>query len=77
MVTFPYILFCSMRSGGAHGRYGAGDWTFLKCRQHMATASDLLLFVPFIAYFMILAFRHEEIPCIKILREKNSMVGLV
>lgn len=30
-------LIGSMRSGGAHGRYGVGDWTFLKCRQHMAT----------------------------------------
>lgn len=27
----------STRNGGAHGRYGIGDWSFPKCRQHMAT----------------------------------------
>lgn len=30
----------SSRSGGAHGRYGLGDWSFLKCRQHMATETN-------------------------------------
>ncbi|XP_055826815.1 serine/threonine-protein kinase ATM isoform X2 [Solanum dulcamara] len=28
------------RDGGAHGRYGAEDWTYMKCRQHMTVASD-------------------------------------
>ncbi|KAF5933201.1 hypothetical protein HYC85_029372 [Camellia sinensis] len=31
----------SMRNGGAHGRYGVGDWTFPKCREHMAKASTI------------------------------------
>ncbi|XP_071734165.1 serine/threonine-protein kinase ATM [Rutidosis leptorrhynchoides] len=30
----------STRSGGAHGRYGIGDWSFPKCRQHMATENN-------------------------------------
>ncbi|KAL5544201.1 hypothetical protein UlMin_007985 [Ulmus minor] len=33
-------LIGSMRNGGAHGRYGIGDWSFLKCREHMANAKD-------------------------------------
>ncbi|GFZ03744.1 serine/threonine-kinase ATM-like protein [Actinidia rufa] len=32
-------LIGSTRNGGAHGRYGVGDWTFPKCREHMAKAS--------------------------------------
>ncbi|KAK1427643.1 hypothetical protein QVD17_16334 [Tagetes erecta] len=30
----------SSRSGGAHGRYGLGDWSFPNCRQHMATENN-------------------------------------
>ncbi|XP_070053596.1 serine/threonine-protein kinase ATM isoform X3 [Nicotiana tomentosiformis] len=33
-------LIGSTRDGGAHGRYGAGDWTFMKCRQHMTVESN-------------------------------------
>ncbi|XP_052731784.1 serine/threonine-protein kinase ATM isoform X5 [Vigna angularis] len=33
-------LIGSMRNGGAHGRYGMGDWSFLKCREHMANERD-------------------------------------
>ncbi|XVF54114.1 hypothetical protein PTKIN_Ptkin05aG0154900 [Pterospermum kingtungense] len=33
----------SNRNGGAHGRYGIGDWSFLKCREHMSNASSLSL----------------------------------
>ncbi|PON35174.1 Phosphatidylinositol 3-kinase, Vps34 type, partial [Parasponia andersonii] len=32
-------LIGSMRNGGAHGRYGVGDWSFLRCREQMANAS--------------------------------------
>ncbi|KAJ0106492.1 hypothetical protein Patl1_18037 [Pistacia atlantica] len=32
-------LIGSTRNGGAHGRYGMGDWTFMKCREHMSNAS--------------------------------------
>lgn len=32
----------STRDGGAHGRYGAEDWTFMKCRQHMTVVSATL-----------------------------------
>ncbi|KAJ4840216.1 hypothetical protein Tsubulata_002970 [Turnera subulata] len=33
-------LIGSMRNGGAHGRYGVGDWSFLKCREHMSNEKD-------------------------------------
>ncbi|KAG5035608.1 hypothetical protein JHK87_010518 [Glycine soja] len=33
-------LIGSMRNGGAHGRYGVGDWSFLKCREHMANPAE-------------------------------------
>nr|XP_012571741.1 serine/threonine-protein kinase ATM isoform X3 [Cicer arietinum] len=33
-------LIGSLRNGGAHGRYGVGDWSFLKCREHMANERD-------------------------------------
>ncbi|KAK7281904.1 hypothetical protein RIF29_10269 [Crotalaria pallida] len=33
-------LIGSMRDGGAHGRYGIGDWSFLRCREHMANERD-------------------------------------
>ncbi|OMO81453.1 hypothetical protein CCACVL1_12414, partial [Corchorus capsularis] len=33
-------LIGSSRNGGAHGRYGIGDWSFLKCREHMLNEKD-------------------------------------
>ncbi|XP_017973415.1 PREDICTED: serine/threonine-protein kinase ATM isoform X2 [Theobroma cacao] len=30
----------SNRNGGAHGCYGIGDWSFLKCRAHMSNERD-------------------------------------
>lgn len=33
-------LLGSTRTGGAHGRYGTGDWTFFQCREHLATEKD-------------------------------------
>ncbi|GMH31457.1 hypothetical protein Nepgr_033300 [Nepenthes gracilis] len=33
-------LIGSTRNGGAHGQYGVGDWSFLKCREHMINAKD-------------------------------------
>ncbi|KAG8053690.1 hypothetical protein GUJ93_ZPchr0001g32148 [Zizania palustris] len=33
-------LLGSTRSGGAHGRYGTGDWTFLQCRETMMSEKD-------------------------------------
>ncbi|GAB2269841.1 hypothetical protein Dimus_004759 [Dionaea muscipula] len=33
-------LIGSTRNGGAHGRYGVGDWSFPKCREHMVNAKD-------------------------------------
>lgn len=33
-------LIGSSRNGGAHGRYGVGDWSFSKCREHMMNAKD-------------------------------------
>nr|XP_027123123.1 serine/threonine-protein kinase ATM isoform X2 [Coffea arabica] len=56
----------STRNGGAHGRYGQGDWTFLKCRHHMATESDKRRafqevcenFRPVMHYFFLERFLH-------------------
>ncbi|KAF3329020.1 serine/threonine-protein kinase ATM [Carex littledalei] len=33
-------LLGSTRSGGAHARYGVGNWSFLQCREHMSTEKD-------------------------------------
>lgn len=33
-------LIGSMRNGGAHRRYGTGDWPFPKCREHMENGKD-------------------------------------
>jgi ataxia telangiectasia mutated family protein len=30
----------STRSGGAHGRYGTGDWTYHQCRETMTNEKD-------------------------------------
>ncbi|KAL0318430.1 UNVERIFIED_CONTAM: Serine/threonine-protein kinase ATM, partial [Sesamum angustifolium] len=40
--TFPLgeYLIGGSRNGGAHGRYGVGDWTFMECRQHMNTETN-------------------------------------
>ncbi|KAJ8476072.1 hypothetical protein OPV22_019799 [Ensete ventricosum] len=33
-------LLGSARNGGAHGRYGVGDWSFLRCRECMTNEKD-------------------------------------
>ncbi|KAJ3694312.1 hypothetical protein LUZ60_009792 [Juncus effusus] len=33
-------LLGSTRCGGAHARYGVGDWSFLQCREHMSNEKD-------------------------------------
>ncbi|XP_064968170.1 serine/threonine-protein kinase ATM-like isoform X2 [Musa acuminata AAA Group] len=33
-------LLGSARNGGAHGRYGVGDWSFLRCREYMTNEKD-------------------------------------
>lgn len=38
------ISILSTRNGGAHGCYGVGDWTFMKCREHMSNASIIYVF---------------------------------
>ncbi|EPS70319.1 hypothetical protein M569_04441, partial [Genlisea aurea] len=40
--TFPLgeYLIGSARNGGAHGRYGVGDWTFMECRRKMTTETN-------------------------------------
>ncbi|KAJ6760715.1 SERINE/THREONINE-PROTEIN KINASE ATM [Salix purpurea] len=45
--TFPLgeYLIGSARNGGAHGRYGVGDWSFLKCREHMSNASTISILI--------------------------------
>ncbi|TVU22297.1 hypothetical protein EJB05_31982 [Eragrostis curvula] len=39
-VPLGEYLLGSTRSGGAHGRYGTGDWTFLQCREYMTSEKD-------------------------------------
>ncbi|KAK3160101.1 hypothetical protein QOZ80_1BG0055200 [Eleusine coracana subsp. coracana] len=39
-VPLAEYLLGSSRSGGAHGRYGTGDWTFLQCREYMTSEKD-------------------------------------
>ncbi|CAH9111684.1 unnamed protein product [Cuscuta epithymum] len=39
-VPLGEYLIGSTRDGGAHKRYGVGDWTFLKCREYMAKKPD-------------------------------------
>lgn len=59
-------LIGSARNGGAHGRYGVGDWIFLKCRQHMAMETDKRKafqevsenFRPVMHYFFLERFLH-------------------
>ncbi|EEC69781.1 hypothetical protein OsI_00057 [Oryza sativa Indica Group] len=36
---FPFGPY-STRSGGAHGRYGTGDWTYHQCRETMTNEKD-------------------------------------
>ncbi|OQU86537.1 serine/threonine-protein kinase ATM isoform X2 [Sorghum bicolor] len=33
-------LIGSTRTGGAHGRYGIGDWTYLQCREYLMSEKD-------------------------------------
>ncbi|KAG9138050.1 hypothetical protein Leryth_001298 [Lithospermum erythrorhizon] len=59
-------LIGSARNGGAHGRYGVGDWIFLKCRQHMTMEPDKRKafqevsenFRPVMHYFFLERFLH-------------------
>ncbi|GMQ10316.1 hypothetical protein CsSME_00053368 [Camellia sinensis var. sinensis] len=56
----------STRNGGAHGRYGVGDWTFPKCREHMAKEHNKRKafeevcqnFRPVMHYFFLERFLH-------------------
>ncbi|KDO69645.1 hypothetical protein CISIN_1g0001724mg, partial [Citrus sinensis] len=57
-------LIGSTRNGGAHGRYGIGDWSFLKCREHMSNVKDKRIafqevcenFRPVLHYFFLERF---------------------
>ncbi|XP_059644264.1 serine/threonine-protein kinase ATM [Cornus florida] len=59
-------LIGSMRNGGAHGRYGIGDWPFPKCREHMAKEQNKRKafqevcknFRPVMHYFFLERFLH-------------------
>ncbi|CAA7402290.1 unnamed protein product [Spirodela intermedia] len=39
-VPLGEYLIGSSRNGGAHGRYGKGNWSFLHCREHMTNEKD-------------------------------------
>ncbi|XP_057808840.1 LOW QUALITY PROTEIN: serine/threonine-protein kinase ATM [Salvia miltiorrhiza] len=66
--TFPLgdYLVGSSRNGGAHGCYGAGDWTFMECRQRMTTETNKRKafqevcnnFRPVMHYFFLERFSH-------------------
>lgn len=57
-------LLGSNRKGGAHSRYGVGDWTFPACREHMNNETDKLAafqtvcqnFRPVLHYFFLEQF---------------------
>ncbi|XP_047341337.1 serine/threonine-protein kinase ATM [Impatiens glandulifera] len=59
-------LIGSTRNGGAHGRYGVDDWTFPKCREHMAKEHNKRKafeevcqnFRPVMHYFFLERFLH-------------------
>ncbi|XP_073048616.1 serine/threonine-protein kinase ATM isoform X36 [Primulina eburnea] len=65
-VPLGEYLIGSSRNGGAHGRYGVGDWTFLKCRQHVTAENNKSRaflevcknFRPVMHYFFLERFRH-------------------
>ncbi|KAA8540818.1 hypothetical protein F0562_024781 [Nyssa sinensis] len=59
-------LIGSTRNGGAHGRYGIGDWPFSKCREHMTKEQNKRKafqevcenFKPVMHYFFLERFLH-------------------
>lgn len=65
-VPLGEYLIGSTRNGGAHGRYGFGDWTFLKCREHMTKEQNkrkafkevFQNFRPVMHYFFLERFLH-------------------
>ncbi|KAL8457793.1 hypothetical protein ACS0TY_035608 [Phlomoides rotata] len=67
--TFPLgeYLIGSSRSGGAHGCYGVGDWTFMECRQRMSAETNKRKafqevcenFRPVMHYFFLERFSHS------------------
>ncbi|KAL3675794.1 hypothetical protein R1sor_025742 [Riccia sorocarpa] len=68
-VPLGEYLLGSTRAGGAHGRYGGDDWTFMTCREHMSTAKDKLAayqtvcekFRPVMHHFFLEKFTQPEI----------------
>ena len=52
ILAFFFGLY-SDRSGGAHGRYGTGDWTFLQCREYMTSVCSYVVKLLFL-YFLFL-----------------------
>ncbi|KAK1320575.1 Serine/threonine-protein kinase ATM [Acorus calamus] len=41
-VPLGEYLLGSTRNGGAHGRYGIGDWSFLRCREYMVNVGYIV-----------------------------------
>ncbi|KAJ4974544.1 hypothetical protein NE237_007718 [Protea cynaroides] len=39
-IPLSEYLLGSLRNGGAHGRYGIGDWSYTKCRELMTNEKD-------------------------------------
>ncbi|XP_047965261.1 serine/threonine-protein kinase ATM [Salvia hispanica] len=53
-------LVGSSRNGGAHGCYGVADWTFMECRQRMATVCFLSFYYNSFIPFMFVSIDHFE-----------------
>ncbi|KAF8094951.1 hypothetical protein N665_0348s0034 [Sinapis alba] len=83
-------LIGSSRAGGAHGRYGIGNWNYSKCREHMSSAKDkrkafmdvCTNFRPVMHYFFLEKFLHPADWFVKRLAytrsvAASSMVGYI
>ncbi|KAH0892896.1 hypothetical protein HID58_055325, partial [Brassica napus] len=82
-------LIGSSRAGGAHGRYGIGNWNYSKCREHMSSAKDkrkafmdvCTNFRPVMHYFFLEKFLHPAdwklSEKVEYISEAASLIGVL
>ncbi|WZZ44669.1 hypothetical protein YC2023_040928 [Brassica napus] len=78
-------LIGSSRAGGAHGRYGIGNWNYSKCREHMSSAKDkrkafmdvCTNFRPVMHYFFLEKFLHPADWFVKRLAKLSEKVEYI
>ncbi|CAG7871178.1 unnamed protein product, partial [Brassica rapa] len=82
-------LIGSSRAGGAHGRYGIGNWNYSKCREHMSNAKDkrkafvdvCTNFRPVMHYFFLEKFLHPAdwflSEKVEYISEAASLIGVL